>query len=232
MTTSQSPSPDDGRAQVPGWAAVEGELELEHPDDLEESPEAGAPPPPSSSPSPQRPAEESPDAGQAATSTPGSRPTEDDDDRPPPGAEISSYLDAELEELGASIFDIAGRALNRLYRRRTQTESRLWLATPEESEAFGAAAARIAERHMPEELAEDGDPADAMVMGSVALGYVLRNTAGEEAPISGNETFAEPANRPVSGNVDTSGQAGEQPPAAAPAQVAALPTSTVITPDL
>lgn len=182
MSTT-TPNPDAGPGHVPGWAAVE-EDELERHDDelLEEgTPAPATPGPESSSPSPSPSAPGPLDDGEGASSTPGSRPTEEFENLES-GAELSQYLEAELEELGASALDVAGRVLNRLYRRRTQTESRLWLATEEEAEAFGAAAARIAQRHMPEELAEDGDPADALVLGSVALGYVLRNTAGIEAP--------------------------------------------------
>lgn len=178
MSTT-TPSPDESPARVPGWASV-GEEELERLD-LEEEGSQAPPPadPQSSSPSPSPTPEGPLDGEPAASSTPGSPLTDDGTEL---GAEVSTYLAGELEELGASALDVAGRVLNRVYRQRTKTESRLWLATQEESEAFGQAAARIAERHLPDELVEDGDPADALVLASVALTYVLRNTAGLEAP--------------------------------------------------
>lgn len=229
MSTT-TPNPDAGPGRVPGWAAVEEEDELERHDDelLEEypgTPEPATPGPESSSQS-QSPSAAGPlvDEGEES-STPGSRPT---DGRPESGAELSQYLEAELEELGASALDVAGRVLNRLYRRRTQTESRLWLATEEEAEAFGAAAARIAQRHMPDELAEDGDPADALVLGSVALGYVLRNTAGIEAP--GPELPLVTTGRPDTSGAVVEGFAREETEVPPAAPMAAAPP--VLTPDL
>jgi hypothetical protein len=234
MSTTD-PSQSGAPAQIPGWASVpEDEL-----DRLEDETTATTipprPDPSSSSPSSSPPLEDQPAGEAPASSIPGSPPTDDGEDHPEPGAELSSYLEGELEELGASILDVAGRALNRIYRRRTQTSSRLWLATQDETEAFGAAAARIAARHLPDELAEDGDPADGLVLGSVALGYVLRNTAGLEAPGPELEApgpserstfpFAQPAPPPAA---DTS---GAQPADEAPPPVK-LPVSTVISPDL
>jgi hypothetical protein len=227
MSTT-SPSPDDGRGQVPGWAETHPE-DLERLDDLEDPPPPAPASPslPSSGPRPSNQPAGPLDGEPAATSIPGSPPT-DDDDLLEPGAEISSYLADELEELGASVFDVAGRAANRLYCRRTRTQSRLWLATDEEAAAFGAAAARIMNRHIPDELAEDGDVSDALVMGSVAFGYVLRNTAGQEAPApEGPGPVAyetPPAPAPAPGPADTS------PAAAGPAPI--VPAPSVLTPDL
>lgn len=72
--------------------------------------------------------------------------------------------------------------MNRMVRiRRRGQPTRRWIVTDEEAEAFAAPAARIAERHLPEEL-KQGDAKDVVVMGSVAVEYGVRNMADLEAP--------------------------------------------------
>lgn len=95
---------------------------------------------------------------------------------------ISDELHAELENLTGGVFELAGVAINRVVKMRSRSNTRLWLVTEEEAEDFGTAAARILERRVPEELAE-GDGADVLIMGSVLLGYGMRNAAGQAAPV-------------------------------------------------
>ena len=125
---STIPSPDAGPAPVPGFLPMDLDDELPEEElDLEPSTTTGPPPPPSptsSTPPDPLPADGDLDAGPPASSTQGSRPT---DRRPAPsGEEISTYLEDELEELGANAFDAAGRLANRADRARTHTRSRLW----------------------------------------------------------------------------------------------------------
>jgi hypothetical protein len=98
------------------------------------------------------------------------------DIRPKP-IELSADLERGLVNLAGGTFEILGTLANRAYRARTRTQSRLWLVTDDEAEDFGAAAGRIAGRHIPDELKE-GDGADVLVMASVGLNYGQRNLAG------------------------------------------------------
>ena len=237
-TTTPNPEPD--RARVPGWAPIPDEVLDDRPGDdpIPGDPPATDPtdattPPPASFDQPNpNPREAGPDTGPADPSTPGSPLTDDfGADGPGRPVELSPHLDDELGALGASLADVAGRIINRAYRARTKTESRLWLVTDEEAEAFGAAASRIAARRIPDELAEEGDASDALIMGSVALGYALRNFAGEAAPGPIPADWSGTAPPPPSPQPAPPPDQPDQPPQPAPAGPMGRAPS-VLTPDL
>lgn len=181
MPKSPSPQPESAEpADLPGFRPSTTPEEDLHPDETTQSP------------------------GPDTTS---GQPTEDPS--PPAGAQrpasersspvsISAELHDELENLTGGVFELAGVAINRLVKIRSRSNTRLWLVTEEEAEDFGTAAARILERRVPEELAE-GDGADVLIMGSVLLGYGMRNFSGQPAAIpAGTEDLrdisrAEPA---------------------------------------
>lgn len=91
---------------------------------------------------------------------------------------ISEAVDDALVDLGGNLFATVTMLANRAAQKRTRTQTRAWIATDEETEIIGQALARIAERHAPDELTEEGDVSDAFVIGSTMLGYAIRNVAG------------------------------------------------------
>jgi hypothetical protein len=120
-----------------------------------------------------------PDQPTTSTQNP---PPPDEPTRPPKTPPSSpTSIDPEVDEalagLGAGAFHVLGVMVNKAAQRRNHSNTRLWLATEDEANAFGDALGRIAARRVPEELA-DGDGADLLVMGSVALGYGIRNGMG------------------------------------------------------
>jgi hypothetical protein len=131
---------------------------------------------------------------------------------------ISAELRDELENFSGGVFELAGLAANRVVQRRTHSNTRLWLVTEEEAEDFGAAAGRILARRVPEELAE-GDGADALIMGSVILGYAMRNVTGNVTQPPGEELAPGVAYQPPPPAPQPPPRAAEQeapsPPAAA-----------------
>ena len=83
-------------------------------------------------------------------------------------------------------------------------------------------------RHIPEELRANGDAADVLIMGSVAVGYVMRNSAGVDV-----DQAAEPApGRPPDTSVAPAPQPTGPPPAPPSQQVPTAPAPSVIIPDL
>ncbi len=169
---------DDGLEAVPGFRTLSPTDPSRNPTprDLDPAatldPSTTSPPSPSSPTSPTRPIPPS-----ASTSSTTSTDADGDDGgRQPP--EISEELDEALAGLGAGAFHVAGVLVNKAAQRRSHTNTRLWLATEDEAQAFGDAMGRIAARRVPEELAGDTDGADILVMGATALGYVVRNGMG------------------------------------------------------
>src|ERR1700691_1248688 len=81
---------------------------------------------------------------------------------------VAAAVEDELENLSGGLFELLGMVVNRFVKFRSKTETTLWLVTEEESDDFGEAAARLALRHIPDELTE-GDGGDLLIMGSVAL---------------------------------------------------------------
>jgi hypothetical protein len=144
--------------QIPGFAQTSSPEEFTHPDSSPmEGPDLttmSAPPPPSHR-------ADVPAAKSPGTSSP-----------------VSIDVADELENLGGTLFEGFGVVMNKTMNKRNHTpRSTLWLVSQEEAEAFGAAAARVAERHLPEELT-DGDGGDALVMASVVFGYAMHNAMG------------------------------------------------------
>jgi hypothetical protein len=201
--------PAEGLDDLPGFRSPPSSPMDPHPDEsLPDQSTTSSPPAPNPS---------SATAGQSGAPGPSSTGSIDDDEPPkrPDPANISQELRDELENFSGGLFELAGLAVNRLVRARTHSQTRLWLVTDEESETFGSAAGRIVGRRIPEELAE-GDGADALIMGSVLLGYGTRNVAGvtdaEQSAAAVPAQAAAPPPPPASA-----------PAAAPPASVAAAP---------
>lgn len=241
MPSSQSQS--DALGDLPGFRPME-ETELpplEESDEVDEGPslpesmDLSTTSPPSTT----HPPAASPGERTRSTSSQGST---DDDERPPPprpAVSLSGELEEELVYLTGGAFETVGAVLNRLERRRTRSATRMWLVSQEEAERFGTAAGRIAGRHIPDEL-KQGDGADLVIMGSVALGYVQGNLAGRDdlersgqlpAPVQPPPPVAPASPRPV------------QPPAGTPvasvvpapiegAEAATPPPPSVISPGI
>ncbi len=197
---SRPPANEPGElADLPGFRQSPEEEPESHPDEATSpADQSTTSPPPEESPSP-------PEAAPAAAS-----------DRSSP-VSISAELRDELENFSGGLFELAGLAANRVMQRRTHSNTRLWIVTEEEAEDFGAAAGRILARRVPEELAE-GDGADALIMGSVLLGYSMRNVSGQPAAIPANSELAAPpqarqAPAPQPGPTE---QEQPPPPSAAP----------------
>ncbi|HEX3947720.1 MAG TPA: hypothetical protein VHW47_08435, partial [Acidimicrobiales bacterium] len=155
---------------VPGFAQVPvhdlaPELSPDDPSPLEnEAPPTTSPPNLSGPPLP---------ASAIPSTTTSSRTSTD----PPAKAQkpLGDHLNDALADFGNNTFVIGAAIVNRGVQAKTKSQTKRWLATEAEAEAFGAAAARIAARHAPDELREEGDMADAAVMGTVAVSYLTRN---------------------------------------------------------
>lgn len=210
MPRSQSQPPASELGELPGFrarvAAQEGETEP-HPDELSPSPGPSATSPPPATSSPSQPEELPGDTSRSSTGS--------IDDDPPPVA-ISADLATELENFSGGLFELAGLAVNRVARARQKSNTRLWLVTEEEAEDFGAAAGRIAARRIPDELKE-GDGADALIIGSVLLGYGMRNVAGVTGP------ELDQATRPAPPLPDLAAERQAAPPPPAPPATALPP---------
>lgn len=195
MPTRQSRPPasaDDELGDLPGFKAPAEPLEEDHPD------QATSPAGPSTTLPP--PEETSPPAADPGDTRPSSTPVS-----------ISAELRDELENLTGGAFELAGLAANKFMQRRTRSNTRLWIVSEDEAEDFGAAAGRILARRVPEELAE-GDGADAVIIGSVVLGYAMRNIAGQPAPaLPGEELRVQAPPQP-----GPTAQEAPSPPAVAP----------------
>jgi len=112
--------------------------------------------------------------------------------------------------------------VNKAAQRRSHTNTRLWLATEEEAQAFGDALGRIAARRIPEELAgADSDGADLIVMGATTLGYVVRNGMGVDDQAAARIAEGLPPTPPAPAPPSST----PPPPAPAPAPVSVQPTS-------
>jgi hypothetical protein len=160
---SSPTSPDDARAEIPGFATTSAPEEFHHPDQsLPESADLSTMSPPP------LPPKDTP-RDHAGSSTGRSSPESIDS--------ITDAFSEELGNFGAGAFELLGVAMNKVMSKRTKTRSTLWLATDDELEAFGEAAARIADRKIPEQFKE-GDAGDAIVMASVLISYGGRNLAG------------------------------------------------------
>jgi hypothetical protein len=196
-TTSHDPDLDElpgfDQADLPD--PLEDEL-LDEPESLQESPA-----PSTTSPSPSQPLSAPGSSPTPSRSTKGST-----DPDPDPDLELAEGL----EFLAGGLFDLFGQTMNRMarVRRRGQPTNR-WIATDDEIEKFAEPAARIAERHLPDEL-KGGDAKDVIVMGSVAVEYGVRNLADLEA------VPPAPAPQPV----PHLHEPGPPPPAPAPPPVA------------
>jgi hypothetical protein len=203
-TTSHQPDQDDlpgfGPAQIPEPDDLDEELLEEQFPGQESHPTSTAPSTTSPSQSRPPPAPESREI--PSPSTTGS--TEHDED-----------LAEGLEFLAGGLFELFGQTMNRMarVRRRGQRTGR-WLVSDDEAEAFAEPVARIAERHLPDEL-KTGDAKDVVIAGSVALEYGVRNMADLEEPTAAlppqqQQRIQEP---------------GPPPPAPPPVEPAAQPRS-------
>lgn len=94
----------------------------------------------------------------------------------PASSEPSPEVDEALEQLGEGIAHLAGLVANKATKRKDDR----WLMLPDEAHAIGGALGRIGARQVPAELV-DGDGGDLLTIGSVALGYTMRNLAGISA---------------------------------------------------
>ena len=156
-------SPNDDLAEIPGFARTSAPEEFQHPDQsLPESVDLSTT---SNQPPPRSDAPKGPEKSSNGAS---SRESIDS---------ITEEFAEELGNLGGGALEIMGVAMNKFMARRTKAQSTLWLATDDEIEAFGEAAARIADRKIPEQFKE-GDSGDLIVMGSVLVSYAGRNLAG------------------------------------------------------
>jgi hypothetical protein len=100
----------------------------------------------------------------ATTSSPGSS-------KPDP------ELEQALEQFGSGVAHLAGMVANKAHCRRIRALDEKWIMLEDEASTIGGALARIAGRQVPSELTE-GDGGDLLVIGSVALGYTMRNLVG------------------------------------------------------
>ncbi len=166
MPNQTQPPADE--AELPGFRTPQSPGPDHHPDELSPTlpgPSTTSSPPTSASPSP--PAGAPDDSSRSTTGS-------TDEDHP---VKLSEELRDELENFSGGLFELAGLAVNKMMKARTHSNTRLWLVTEDEAEAFAAPAGRIAARRVPEEL-QEGDGADALIMGSVLLGYGMRNLTG------------------------------------------------------
>ena len=208
-TPRHAPAQDD----LPGFAPASHEEEL--PGELL----PGSPTPSTTSESPSPSAPGSATSPTRTGSTTGSIEPEPDPEPTPLDPEVADGL----RYLAAGAFDIVGQLINRAVRiRRRNPADTLWLVAEDEAERFSVLAARIAERHLPEEL-RSGDAADVIIMGSVGLEYAGHNLAGipgveyDGAPAPAAPQAAPPP--PPSGGA----QCRRRPPrAAAPVQPASV----------
>jgi hypothetical protein len=165
-TTNHDPDLDE----LPGFDQAELPDLPEGQDDPLDEPESHQA---SAAPSTTSPSPSPPPSGPASRETPS------------PSTTGSTEPDLELAEglefLAGGLFDLFGQTMNRMarVRRRGQSTQR-WIATDDEIVKFAEPAARIAERHLPDDL-KGGDAKDAIVMGSVAVEYGVRNLADLEA---------------------------------------------------
>jgi hypothetical protein len=110
-------------------------------------------------------------------------------------------------------------ALNKFFEKRTKTRTNRWLATEEETQAFGEALGRIASRRIPDELAEKGDTADYLILGEVVFNYGLRtvlNMTPEEAAAAGQQYIETQATQGPPPEGAQSPQYSAPPPTAPP----------------
>lgn len=218
QTRPPAESNAEGLAEVPGFRQPASPDQGPHPDELSPTPEPSATSSRSEAASPSSPTDAPGDPSRSTTAS-----TEVPDlPPPPPPAPLSAELEEELENLAGGLFELGGMVMNRVSRaRRPGIPSRLWLVSEQEAEDFGAAAGRIAGRRVPEEL-KSGDGADVLIMGSVLLGYGMRNVSGVTVPEpagggAGSPTTAEPPPTPppAAGSVSAPPAAPPPPPHAA-----------------
>jgi len=140
MSNPTHPPADE--AELPGFKAPQSPADELHPDEL-----SPTPPGPSTTSSPSTPASPGPPPGAPADSSRSTKASTDHDDRP---AQLSEELRDELENFSGGLFELAGLAVNKMMKARTRSNTRLWLVTDDEAEAFAAPAGRIAARRVPE----------------------------------------------------------------------------------
>lgn len=86
-------------------------------------------------------------------------------------------LQQALEQFGSGVANLAGFVANKAHCKRARTLDDKWIMLDVEASTIGEALARIAGRQVPKELTE-GDGGDLLAIGSVALGYTMRNLVG------------------------------------------------------
>jgi hypothetical protein len=132
-----------------------------------------------------------------------------------PASSEAVDVDGSLEQLGAGLSHLVGLAANKVANRtamaRGHQPSQRWLMTDDEAAAIGGALGRLGANHVPEEL-ESGDAGELLVIGSVAIGYTMRNLAGISAEDMARVQRGEAIDvQPVQPQPQQAPQAAQQP---------------------